>query len=107
VTAVGRLLRTMRHAGARPIGELGAAAGISPLRLRGLARGTAELEYLEGIRLAKALDLCPNCFRLLLEAAAERDSLNATAAHVEGAAVRLASAGQGEGRKRGAARTAH
>lgn len=79
-TAVGRLLRTLRYAAARPLDELAAGAGIAPARLRRLERGWAELEYLEGIRLAKALDLCPNCFRRLLEAAAERDAVALAAA---------------------------
>jgi transcriptional regulator with XRE-family HTH domain len=77
VTAVGRLLRTLRSARGRTIEETCADADIGPVRLRRLERGTADLEYLEGIQLAKALDLCPNCFRRLFEAASEREALAA------------------------------
>ncbi len=64
----------MRYARARAIEDAAADADMSPARLRRLERGSAQLEYLEGIRLAKALDLCPNCFRRVLEAAADRDA---------------------------------
>lgn len=74
MTAVGRLLRTLRSARAMTVEAASAGADMPPARLRGLERGDGVLEYLEGIRLAKSLDLCPNCFRRLLEAAAERDA---------------------------------
>jgi len=76
VTAVGRLLRTLRSARGMTIEETCDGADIALARLRRLERGHGVLEYLEGIRLAKSLDLCPNCFRRLLEAAAERDLLS-------------------------------
>lgn len=60
--------------------DVAAGAGIAPARLTRIERGTADLGYLEGGRLAKSLDLCPNCFRRCLEAAAERDLLAAESA---------------------------
>lgn len=79
MSAVGKALRTLRYARARAIEDAAADADMSPLRLRRLEHGTAQLEYLEGIRLAKALDLCPNCFRRVLEAAADRDAASVAA----------------------------
>lgn len=75
VTSVGRLLRILRSARGLSIEAASADAEIAPARLRRLERGMAILEYLEGIRLAKAMDLCPNCFRRLFEAATEREAL--------------------------------
>lgn len=59
------------------IEETSAGAYIGTARLRRLERGEATLEYLETSRLAKALDLCPNCFRQLFEAATDREALAA------------------------------
>lgn len=72
---VGRLLRTLRSARGLGIEEASARADIPVARMRRLERGAGDLGYLEGIRLSKALDLCPNCFRRLFEAAAEREVL--------------------------------
>lgn len=77
MTAVGRLLRTLRTARGMPAEEVCSGADIPLARLRRLERGTAALEYLEGIRLAKSLDLCPNCFRRLFEAATDREGREA------------------------------
>jgi len=77
---VARLLRTLRSARGVSIEEASADAEIPVSRLRRLERGAASLEYLEGIRLAKALDLCPNCFRRLFEAAADREAREAALA---------------------------
>lgn len=77
---VARLLRTLRSARGMSVEEASAGAGMAVSRLRRLERGGAALEYLEGIRLAKALDLCPNCFRRLFEAAADREVREAAVA---------------------------
>lgn len=82
MTAVGRLLRTLRSANAMSVEEAGVGAGITPARMRRLERGTTDLLFLEGIRLAKVLDLCPNCFRRHFEDAVERD-LRAAEENVE------------------------
>lgn len=79
MTAVGRLLRTLRDARGITAQEACSGADMPLVRLRRLERGAASLEYLEGIRLAKSLDLCPNCFRRLFEAASERDQVVAAA----------------------------
>lgn len=73
MTAVGRLLRTLRSASALTVGEVSARSGISPARLRRLERGAETIAFLEGRRLAKALDVCQPCLLRLAEAADERD----------------------------------
>ncbi len=75
---VAQLLATLRTARGLTIEDAAGGADMPAARLRRLERGTSTLGYLEGIRLAKALDLCPNCFRRFLEAAAERDELAAS-----------------------------
>ena len=44
-------------------------------RVRDLELGRADLGYLEGLRLAKAVGICPNCFRRQFEAADARDGI--------------------------------
>jgi hypothetical protein len=69
------MLRFVRLARSMSRDDAAVAADITSARLRDLERGTANLEYLEGHRLAKAYSLCPNCFRRAIEDVLEREEL--------------------------------
>jgi hypothetical protein len=72
MSAVGRLLRTLRLATRLSVDEAAVVAALSPGRLRELEIGR-DLSYLEGLRIAKAYLLCPSCFKRHFEGAIERD----------------------------------
>ena len=72
---VGRLLQTLRHAAALTREQAAVSAECLPRRIRELETGRGTLEYLEGLRLAKAYLLCPQCFRRQFEAALDREPI--------------------------------
>jgi hypothetical protein len=72
-SAVGRLLRRLRVAVGASVLDTALALECRPKRIRDLEAGRSTLGYLEGLRLAKFLGLCPQCFRRHVEAAAARD----------------------------------
>ena len=70
---VARLLRTLRIAAGLSVDAAGVETAINVDRLRQLGSGLAALEYLEGMSVAKAYMLCPNCFAKHVRAAVARD----------------------------------
>ena len=77
MAAVAKLLRTLRSARGVSVEEASADAGIPVARLRRLERGAETLGYVEGRRLAKALDLCQTCFGRFMDAATDREAREA------------------------------
>lgn len=73
MTTVGRLLRIQRLGAGMSVDDAAAAGELSPVRVRALEAGLAELGYLEGLLLAKAYLLCPTCFSKQFRRAATRD----------------------------------
>lgn len=73
MTQVGRLLRILRQAAGMSREQAAIALECGPRRIRDLETGGASLEYLEGLRLAKAYLLCPQCFRRQFESAIDRE----------------------------------
>lgn len=78
MSAVGRLLRTLRLASRLTVDEAAVVSAMAPDRLRELETGQ-DLSYLEGLRIAKAYLLCPSCFKRHFEGAVERDMALAVA----------------------------
>ncbi|HLX33818.1 MAG TPA: helix-turn-helix transcriptional regulator [Candidatus Limnocylindrales bacterium] len=72
MTAVARLLRTLRWSAGLSIDDAAVAMEATPGRIRALERGEATLEYLDGLALAKAYLLCPTCFAKHFRAAMAR-----------------------------------
>lgn len=77
MTSVSRVYRLLRTARGRSIDEVAVVAGLAPARLRQIERGMADLLFVEGGTMAKALDLCQTCLRRYVDAAAERDEREA------------------------------
>jgi hypothetical protein len=71
-----RLLRLLRLAADLSVDDAAISSDLPILRVRALEAGAAELSYLEGLVLAKAYQLCPNCFAKHFRAAALRDALD-------------------------------
>jgi|GEM_PF-6520200 len=69
------MLRLLRLAAGHSVDDASVAADMPAPRIRDLEAGRATLGYLEGILLAKAYFLCPNCFSRHFRTAAARDSV--------------------------------
>jgi hypothetical protein len=69
------MLRLLRLAAGHSVDDASVAADMSAPRIRELEAGRATLGYLEGILLAKAYFLCPNCFSRHFRTAAARDAV--------------------------------
>jgi hypothetical protein len=72
---VGRTLGLLRRTAGLSRPELAIAIEAPVARVRDLEVGRAELGYLEGLRLAKAVLCCPTCFRRQVESADARGGL--------------------------------
>jgi transcriptional regulator with XRE-family HTH domain len=67
-SSVGRLLHRIRLAAGLSQADAAVAIEVPIQLIKELEAGRATLGYLEGLRLAKAYQLCPLCFRRAFEA---------------------------------------
>lgn len=95
MTAVARLLRTLRLASRLSVDEAAVIAAMAPERVRELEKGR-DLTYLEGLRVAKAYLLCPSCFKRHFEGAVDRDMALATSIQPGPDSAAAGGAGSGE-----------
>jgi hypothetical protein len=73
---IGRLLRILRHGAGLTLEEAAIQGEVGMRRIRDLESGAADLNYLDGLLLAKAYLLCPTCFAKHVRRAASRGELS-------------------------------